>query len=69
MAKDIRDGDARLCEAAVNQLLRWVVDSNEGEGAPAPKFELFEQEDVDEVQAKRDKLLFDAGLRLSLIHI
>lgn len=65
VAKDIRDGDARLCEASINQLLRWVVDINEGEGAPAPKFELFEQEDVDEVQAKRDKLLFDAGLRFT----
>ena len=65
VAKDIRDGDARLCEATINQLLRWIVDSNEGEGAPAPKFELFEQEEVDEVQAKRDKLLFDAGLRFT----
>lgn len=65
VAKDIRNGDARLCEATINQLLRWIVDSNEGEGAPAPKFELFEQEEVDEVQAKRDKLLFDAGLRFT----
>jgi phage gp29-like protein len=65
VAKDIRDGDARLCEATINQLLRWIVDSNEGEGAPAPKFELFEQEEVDEVQAKRDKLLSDAGLRFT----
>lgn len=65
VAADLRDGDARLCEATVNQLLRWVVDSNEGEGAPAPKFELFEQEEVDEVQAKRDKLLYDSGLRFT----
>lgn len=65
VARDIRDGDARLCEASVNQLLRWIVDSNEGESAPAPKFELYEQEEVDEVQAKRDKLLFDAGLRFT----
>ncbi|PJC14550.1 MAG: DUF935 domain-containing protein [Comamonadaceae bacterium CG_4_9_14_0_8_um_filter_57_21] len=65
VAADLRDGDARLCEATLNQLLRWVVDVNEGEGAPAPKFELFEQEEVDDVQAKRDKLLFDAGLRFS----
>ena len=65
VAKDIRDGDARLCEAAVNELLRWVVQANEGDGAAAPKFELFEQMEVDEVQAKRDKLLFDAGLRFT----
>lgn len=65
VAKDIRDGDARLCEAAINELLRWVVQANEGDGAPAPKFELFEQMEVDEVQAKRDKLLSDAGLRFT----
>jgi len=65
VAKDIRDGDARLCEAAINELLRWVVQANEGDGAAAPKFELFEQMEVDEVQAKRDKLLFDAGLRFT----
>lgn len=65
VAKDLREGDARLCEATVNELLRWVVDCNEGEAAPAPKFELYEQEQVDEAQAKRDKLLFDAGLRFT----
>lgn len=62
VAKDLRDGDARLCEATINQLLRWVVDSNDGVGAPAPKFELFEQEEVNEVQARRDKLLTEAGV-------
>jgi len=65
VARDIRDGDARLCEAAINDLLLWVVQANEGDGAAAPKFELFEQMEVDEVQAKRDKLLFDAGLRFT----
>lgn len=65
VAQSLRDGDARLCEATINTLLRWLVDSNEGEAAPAPKFELFEQAEVDEVQARRDKLLFDAGLRFT----
>ncbi len=65
VAKDLRDGDARLCEATVNQLLRWIVESNEGEGAPSPKFELYEQEDVDEVQAKRDKTLSESGVRFT----
>jgi phage gp29-like protein len=62
VAQDLRDGDARLVEAAFNQLLRWVVDLNEGEGAAAPKFELYEQEEVNEVQARRDKLLSEAGV-------
>ena len=62
VAQDLRDGDARLVEAAFNQLLRWIVDLNDGEGAPAPKFELYEQEEVNEVQARRDKLLSEAGV-------
>jgi phage gp29-like protein len=62
---DLRDGDARLVEAVVNQLLRWVVDANEGEAAPAPTFELFEQAEINDLQASRDKLLVDAGLRLT----
>lgn len=58
----LRDGDARLVEQAVNQLLRWLTDLNESEDAPAPRFELFEQAEVSEVQAKRDEALSRAGL-------
>lgn len=65
VADDLRDADARLVEAAMNQLLRWLVDLNEGEAAPAPKFELYEQEEVDQEQANRDETLSKAGLRLS----
>lgn len=65
VADDLRDADARLVEASMNQLLRWVVDLNEGEAAPAPKFELYEQGEVDQEQAKRDETLSRAGLRLS----
>lgn len=39
VADDLRDAGTRLVEAAMNQLLRWLVDLNEGEAAPAPKFE------------------------------
>lgn len=59
---DIRDGDARMVEATLNQLLRWVTDLNEGEGAPAPTVELFEEEQVNTEQATRDKTLRDAGV-------
>lgn len=65
VSKEIRDGDARLCEESFNQLLRWIVDVNEGQGAPAPTFELFEQEEVNEVQAKRDKTLSESGVRFT----
>lgn len=62
VAAAIRDGDARMVEATINQLLRWVTDLNEGEGAPAPTVELFEQQEVDTVQAERDAKLKAAGV-------
>lgn len=62
VGKDLRDGDARLVETTINQLLRWVTDLNEGDAAPSPRFELFEQEEVSEVQAKRDEALSRAGV-------
>lgn len=65
VADDLRDADARLCEATLNQLARWVVDVNEGEAAPAPKVELYEQEEVDTVQASRDEILVKAGAKLT----
>lgn len=65
VADDLRDADARLAEAAINQLLRWIVDLNEGESAPAPKLELYEQEEVDTEQAKRDETLTRAGAKLT----
>jgi phage gp29-like protein len=65
VSDDLRDADARLCEAALNQLARWIVDLNEGEGAPAPKVGLYEQEEVDKAQAERDEILTKAGARLT----
>ncbi|MBB5204441.1 phage gp29-like protein [Inhella inkyongensis] len=65
VTEDLRDADARLVEATVNQLLRWVVDLNEGEAAAAPTFELFEQEEVDKQQAERDEILVRAGAKLT----
>jgi phage gp29-like protein len=65
VAKDLRDADAHLVEGAINQLLRWVVDVNMGEDAPAPVFELFEEEEVSETQAKRDEALARSGARFS----
>jgi phage gp29-like protein len=62
VASTIRDGDARLAEATINQLLRWVTDLHDGEQAPAPTFELFEEEDVNTKQAERDEMLSRAGL-------
>lgn len=65
VAQDLRDGDARLVEGAVNQLLRWVTDLNESEQAPAPRFELFEQAEISEQQAKRDESMSRSGVVFS----
>ena len=62
VANSIRDGDAKLAAAAMNQLLRWITDLHDGEQAPAPTFELFEEEDVNVTQAERDETLTRAGV-------
>ncbi|MCZ7655536.1 MAG: DUF935 domain-containing protein [Rhodocyclaceae bacterium] len=43
VAEDIRDGDAAIVAAAINQLIRWTVEINWG-GADAPVWELWDQE-------------------------
>lgn len=63
VAAEIRDGDAGMVEAALNtQLIRWIVDLHEGEGAPAPVFELYEEEEVSKAQAERDEILSRTGV-------
>jgi len=64
VADDIRDGDARMTEAVVNQLIRWVVEIN-WPGAAAPRWELRAAERVDKTRAERDKLLTEAGVTFS----
>lgn len=68
VAKTIRDGDATLAAATVNQLLRWMTDLHDGEQAPAPTFELFEEEDVNLQQAERDETLTKAGLKFTPVY-
>jgi phage gp29-like protein len=63
--KTLSDADAKLCEGAFNQLLRWLTDLNESEQAPAPRFELYEEEQVSEVQAKRDEAMSRSGVVFS----
>jgi phage gp29-like protein len=65
VAKDIRDGDADIAAEALTQLVRWIVDLNFGDGQAAPKYEFWEQEEVDEVQAGRDKTLTEAGVKFT----
>ena len=65
VAKTIRDGDAALVMATMNQLLRWLTDLHDGEQAPAPIFVLFEEEGVSTQQAVRDETLTKAGLKFT----
>ncbi len=64
VADDLRDGDAEIVSAAINQLIRWVVEINWGNAA-APVFEMWDQEARDKLQAERDKALKEAGANLT----
>lgn len=61
---DIRDADARMVEAVVNQLIRWTCATN-WPGATVPRWVLREQEEIDQARPARDKILVEAGARLS----
>nr|WP_232456707.1 DUF935 domain-containing protein [Burkholderia ubonensis] len=57
---DIRDGDKAIVTEAMNMLIRWICDLN-FDGANRPVYEMWQQEQVDEVQAGRDEKLTRAG--------
>ncbi len=62
---DIRDGDASIVAATLNAVIRRVVDLNFGESIHAPVYELWEQEQIDETLAKRDKSLTESGVKFT----
>ena len=63
---ELRDGDKGLVESVLNkQLIRWIVDMHDGETAPAPVFELYEEDQVSKAQAERDEILSRTGVRFS----
>jgi len=64
VADDIRDGDARMVEAVVNQLVKWTVAIN-WSGSPAPVWKMREQEEIDTDRPTRDKILVEAGCKLT----
>ena len=61
----LRDADAGVAAAALTQLARWIVDVNWGPETPAPVYGLWEQEEVDDKQAKRDEVLTKAGAKFT----
>lgn len=64
VAADLRDSDAALVSSTVNQLIKWTMYAN-GMSGPAPVFDMWEQEEIDETLAKRDKTLTDSGVAFS----
>ena len=63
VSHEIRDADANLVTHAMNQLLRWVHALN-FTGAPC-QFKMWEQSEIDDTRAKRDKTLAEAGARFT----
>lgn len=61
VTQDIRDDDARLVESVFNQLLAWICELN-FTVETLPKFELYEQESIDKLQAERDGILAGFGV-------
>lgn len=65
VTKDIRDSDAGIVAQALNTIIRQIVDLNFGQHVSAPVYELWEQKEIDKLQADRDKSLSDAGVQFS----
>ena len=64
VAGDLRDADAEIVAATMNQLIRWTVELN-WPGAAAPTWSMWDQVAQDELQASRDKSNYEAGARFT----
>ena len=67
VARDLRAADAEIVAAAVNQLIRWMVEIN-WPGADAPVWSLWDQEEQDELQAQRDERNAKSGARFTVAY-
>ncbi|WP_416739242.1 DUF935 domain-containing protein [Pseudomonas sp. NFX71] len=65
VTKDIRDGDAAIVATALNACIRQVVNLNFGADVIAPLYALWQQEEIDNSLAQRDKTLTDAGVKFT----
>ena len=66
---DLRDADKTLIEETLNQLIKWICEVNWKIGSDTPLLSIWEEEEVDGLQAIRDKDLSESlsrsGLKLS----
>jgi len=58
---EIKDGDKRIVVATMGDLIDWICDLNYGPDVERPLFELYEEEEVDQKLATRDKTLTGTG--------
>ncbi len=65
VANVIRDGDGKLASATITQLLRYVTDINESPEAPAPTYELYEEDSLNNAMAQRDESLGRGGVKFT----
>lgn len=63
VADDLRDATAEIAVAAMNMLIRYVVDENWG--GPAPVWSMWDQEARDRDRSARDKAVSESGARLT----
>lgn len=59
--EDLIDNDSNLVASVLNQVIDWTVEINWGPNVDRPKYILYEEDDVDQDQATRDKVLADTG--------
>lgn len=62
---DIILSDKKIVENTHNQLIQWICEINFGVLDKYPKFEMYEEEDVDMDIAQRDKILKDTGVKFT----
>lgn len=64
VVEDIRNDDKAMIEATLNQLLQWICHYNFAVET-LPKFEFYEQEEIDTALVERDEKLYGLGVRFS----
>ena len=62
--QEIAEGDKRMVERCLQQLVNWIYELNWADGQP-PVFSLWQEDDVDKVLAERDQILSNAGVRFT----
>lgn len=62
--QEIVDGDKRMVERCIQQLVDWSYELNWSEGR-SPRFSMWHEDDVDKNLAERDKILSETGVKFT----